>query len=162
MTVEDLAKKIDLSLLGPAATKKEIEVLAERAGIYPFATLCIPPSYVKYAQLLLKGRLKISTVIGFPLGYQTRKAKFFEAREAAKGGAAELDMVMNISAFKSGDFGLCEKEISEIVSKLPDTLIKVIIECAYLTDDEKIRAVDMTRRALCKDILARKGQRLRM
>ena len=83
MTPEELAGKIDLSLLGPAATKKEIETLVEKAIKYPFATLCISPYYVKLAKKLLKkSPIGVCAVIGFPLGYQIQKTKFFCRKEA--------------------------------------------------------------------------------
>lgn len=150
MTVQELSGKIDLTLLKPDALKKDFESLVkealelEKAYGAAFASICIPPSYVKFTGGLLNGNpLKVSTVIGFPLGYGTIAAKLFEARDAFNNGAAELDIVMNISAFKSGEIKVVEDEIASIVSTLPDAVIKVIIEAAYLKTDEKLLAVNM-------------------
>ncbi|MBI5599785.1 MAG: deoxyribose-phosphate aldolase [Deltaproteobacteria bacterium] len=139
-----LAGKIDLTLLKPDATRKDVEGFIRKALAYPFATVCVPPSYVFLASSLLKGsRLKVSTVVGFPLGYQTTKVKAFEAKEAVEHGGAEIDMVMNISAFKSGDFQAVEEEIAAIVAEAPLAAVKVIIEACCLTDEEKVKALDI-------------------
>jgi deoxyribose-phosphate aldolase len=101
---------------------------------------------VSLAAGLVKGSpIKVGTVVGFPLGYQTSSVKLFEAKEALEAGAGEIDMVMNISRFtvmdrKSGDINLVEDEISTITSSLPETVVKVIIETCYLTDEEKVSA----------------------
>ncbi|MBI5560358.1 MAG: deoxyribose-phosphate aldolase [Deltaproteobacteria bacterium] len=147
MTLEELANRIDCSLLRPDATKRDFEKLLERAIKFPFASLCVPPSYAGFISKLLKARLKVCAVVGFPLGYQTKGAKVFEAMEAVQNGAGEIDMVMNISAFKSGEFIAVEEEIRAIVSALPRTVVKVIIETCYLTDREKVLAVEAIVRA---------------
>lgn len=144
MTIDDLASLIDLTLLRPDATRQEIEKFIEQARRYPFATVCIPPSYSETAAKLLEGNaIKVGTVIGFPLGYQTSDAKLHEAKDAVLNGADEIDMVMNISAFKSGERGKVEDEISMIVSALHSTVTKVIIETCYLTKEEKVEACEI-------------------
>ncbi|MBI5748262.1 MAG: deoxyribose-phosphate aldolase [Nitrospinae bacterium] len=125
-------------------TAKDIEALVREAQKYPFASVCIPPCHVRKAAEILKGsHTKVGTVIGFPLGYQTTSVKLYEAREAVEAGAKEIDMVMNISAFKSGELAKVEDEISEIVSALPKIVVKVIIETCYLTDEEKVKACEL-------------------
>ena len=144
MTINELANYIDLTLLKPEVTQSTIEEFLKNAIKYPFASVCIPPCYVKLAASLLEGSgIKVGTVIGFPLGYQTTQAKKEEAKEAVNNGAQELDMVMNISAFKSGDFTIVEGEMSEIVSAVSGNVVKIIIETGYLTEGEKAVACNM-------------------
>ncbi len=148
MTPEDLAGLIDLSILRPDATKKDIEELLRKAMQFPFASVCVPPSYVEFAGMFLAGRkMNISTVVGFPMGYQTTHTKVTEAKEAVEKGAGEVDMVMNISAFKSGETAAVEEDIKAVVSAVPRTVVKVIIETCYLTYQEKVYAVDTVVRA---------------
>ncbi len=145
MTINELAGYIDLTLLKPQASAKDIEALIREAQKYPFASVCIPPCYVSLsAKMLKESSMKVGTVIGFPFGYQTTSVKVYEAREAVEAGAKEIDMVMNISAFKSGELSMVQDEISEVVSALPKIVVKVIIEDCYLTDEEKIKACEMT------------------
>src|SRR3972149_4746976 len=145
MTSEQLAGYIDLTLLKPQITAKDIEALVRDAQKYPFASVCIPPCHVSLSAKMLKDSpIKVGTVIGFPLGYQTTSVKLYEASEAVESSAKEIDMVMNISAFKSGEMTMVQDEISEVVSALPKIVVKVIIEACYLTDKEKIKACEMT------------------
>lgn len=144
ITADELAGYIDLTLLKPQATVKDVEALISEAQKYPFASVCIPPCHVERAVEMLKGSItKVGTVIGFPFGYQTTSVKVYEACEAVESGAKEIDMVMNISAFKSGEMAMVQNEISEIVSTLPKIVVKVIIETCYLTNEEKIKACEM-------------------
>jgi deoxyribose-phosphate aldolase len=139
MKADELARLIDLSLLRPEVTERDLEELIRRALLYPFASVCIPPSYVGLARKLLKGSpIKVGTVVGFPLGYQTPEVKLIEALEAVGAGAQEIDLVMNISRFKSGELKLVEEEIKKIATAFTDTVLKVIIETCYLTDQEKV------------------------
>ena len=141
MKADELAGLIDLSLLKPDLTVRDVEGLILRALRYPFASICIPPLYVGQASGLLKASpIKVGTVVGFPLGYQTPAVKLFEAREAVEAGAEEIDMVMNITRFKSGDVEEVTEEIKKISAALADTVVKVIIETSYLTDEEKALA----------------------
>ncbi|MBI3582319.1 MAG: deoxyribose-phosphate aldolase [Nitrospinae bacterium] len=143
-TADELAGYIDLTLLKPQATVKDIEALVSKAQKYPFASVCIPPCHVERAVEMLKGsHTKVGTVIGFPLGYQTTSVKLYEAREAVESGADEIDIVINISRFKSGELSMVQDEISEIVSALPKIVVKVIIETCYLTNEEKIKACEL-------------------
>jgi deoxyribose-phosphate aldolase len=141
MEAAELARLIDLTLLKPDGTEKDVESLIHKALGYPFASVCIPPCHVGLAAELLKGSpIKVGTVVGFPFGYQTSGVKLLEAQEAVEKGASEIDMVMNISQFKSGDMNMVEEEISTIVTAVEGTVVKVIIETGYLTDEEKVAA----------------------
>jgi len=144
MDAKELAGLIDSTLLGPASTVEEVEKLAEEAALRGFASVCVPPCHVELASSILKhSAVAISTVAGFPLGYQSRGIKLIESVKAFGEGATEIDLVMNISLFKSGLLEPVSEEITSIVETLPDALIKVIIEAALLTDEEKERACAM-------------------
>ena len=144
ITISKLAGYIDLTLLKPQATTKDIEALIRETQKYPFASVCIPPCYISLAAKILKGYpTKVGMVVGFPFGYQTTSVKLYEAREAVEAGAEEIDMVMNISAFKSGEIAKVQDEISKIVLSLSGIVVKVIIETCYLTDEEKVRACEL-------------------
>lgn len=139
----NLARYIDHTLLRPDADERMIIALCQEAEIYKFAAVCIPPCFVKTAVGILdQHQVKIATVVGFPLGYQTAEVKFFEAHKALTTGASEIDMVMNISAFKSGQFGAVENEIGELATlcHFREATLKVIIETAYLSEEEIITA----------------------
>ncbi len=139
----DLASSIDLTLLKPVVSYRDIENIIEDSLKYPFASLCIPPFYVPFASKKLKGKRRICTVIGFPLGYPAMGLKLYEALDAVKSGADELDVVINLSAFKSGQYDLVRNEIAGIVKANKDIIIKAIIETSYLTDEEKIKACEI-------------------
>lgn len=144
MTADELSGYIDLSLLRPDAGIRDMEGLIKDAQRYPFASVCIPPCHVRLAARLLKeSPVKIGTVVAFPLGYQPMYAKVHEAHYAVEGGADEIDMVMNVSMFKSGELAYVQDEISEIASSLPGIVVKVIIETCYLTDKEKVGACEL-------------------
>ena len=144
MTIDELSGYIDLSLLRPDATIREIEDLIRDAQRYPFAAVCIPPCHVRLAARMLgKSPVKVGTVVGFPFGYQSTDAKVREACNSVDAGAGEVDMVMNISMFKSGNIAFVQDEISSIVSTLSGITVKVIIETCYLTDKEKVTACEL-------------------
>jgi deoxyribose-phosphate aldolase len=146
----DLARYIDHTLLKPEATVGEITRLCQEAAKFRFASVCINPGYVALARGLLKGTpVKVCTVIGFPLGATSTASKTFEAEQAIREGAQEVDMVMNVGMLKSGEFEYAENDIFAVVStaKRYHALTKVIIEAALLTDDEKIQACVLARRA---------------
>lgn len=142
MTVEELAGYIDLTLLRPDVTRKDMERFLADARRFPFASVCIPPYYIDLACSLSKD-IRIGTVVGFPFGYQTKAVKLFEAAEAVRAGACEIDMVMNITAFRSGEWDQVRGEIVSIVAAIPGTTVKVIIEVSCLTDEEKARACEL-------------------
>jgi deoxyribose-phosphate aldolase len=146
----DVAKFIDHTLLKPEATIQQIEQLCKEAAQFGFASVCINPSFVALAARLLKGStVKVCTVAGFPLGTHVPEIKAMEARRAIREGAQEIDMVINIGALKSGDDDWVYRDIKAVTDACIDgrALCKVIIECALLTDEEKVRACQIARRA---------------
>ena len=148
MDARELAGFLDSTLLAPASTARDIELLASGAARWGFASACVPPCHVELASRLLKGSsVAVATVAGFPLGYQSKGVKLIEALKAFGEGASEIDIVMNISHFKSGLHQLVSDEIGSIVGALPDAVIKVIIEAALLTDIEKAQACAIVARS---------------
>ncbi|MDO4741487.1 MAG: deoxyribose-phosphate aldolase [Eubacteriales bacterium] len=140
----NLAKYIDNTLLKPAATAQQIRELCEESIEYGFASVCVNPAHVELAAGLLAGSgVKTCTVIGFPLGANTSAVKAFEAEKAVEDGADELDMVINIGALKAGDDELVREDIEAVVQAGQGKLVKVIIETALLTDEEKVRACEL-------------------
>ena len=146
----DLASLIDHTLLKPEATKQQIEELCAEAKKYRFASVCINPCYVSLCALLLKDTsVKVCTVIGFPLGAASTATKVFEAEQALREGAHELDMVINIGMLKSGEYEYVENDIFGVVTtaKRYGALSKVILETCLLTDEEKVRGCLLAKRA---------------
>ncbi|MBP5403485.1 MAG: deoxyribose-phosphate aldolase [Elusimicrobiaceae bacterium] len=143
-----LAKLIDHTLLKPTASQAQIERLCKEARTYGFASVCVNPVWVKLAKKLLKGSgVKVGTVIGFPLGATPSNVKAFEAQQAVKDGADELDMVLNIGALKSTDTAGVLKDIKAVRKACPGKVLKVIIETCELTDPEKIVACQLAAKA---------------
>ncbi len=143
-TITDLAKYIDHSLLKPTATYQDIERICNEAIEYGFYSVCINPFHVRRVREILKdSEVKICTVVGFPLGANTLKSKLIEATTAQMDGAHELDIVWNLGAFKSGDYVYVEEEIRTLVCYTESCIHKIIVETAYLTDEEKIKAVEI-------------------
>jgi deoxyribose-phosphate aldolase len=136
---------IDHSLLKPDATKEEIRNLCEEGEKYGFVSVCVNPVWVGFCSDLLKGsKVRICTVSGFPLGANKPETKAKEAETAIKEGALEIDMVANIGALKSGDFKLVEEDIKAVHSAIgKEKTLKVIIETAILTDEDKIKATQI-------------------
>ena len=146
----DVAGFIDHTLLKAEATPQQIELLCKEALEYGFASVCVNPSFVKLCADLVKGsRVMVCTVAGFPLGAHVPEIKAAEARRSIREGAREIDMVINIGALKGGDDDLVLNDIRAVVDACIDgrATCKVIIECALLTDDEKVRACQLARRA---------------
>ncbi len=139
MNASEILAHVDHTLLSPTATWSEIQELCEQAIVYKTASVCIPPSYISRVKETYGSTLTICAVIGFPLGYDTTAAKVFAAKDAVKNGADEIDMVINITAVKNGDYDYITREISEIKKAVKKKILKVIIETCYLEDDEKIR-----------------------
>ncbi|HEX7064847.1 MAG TPA: deoxyribose-phosphate aldolase [Bacillales bacterium] len=146
---EKLAAMIDHTALKPETTIEQIEKLCAEAKQYGFVSVCVNPVWVKYAAEQLDGsKVKVCTVIGFPLGATTTNTKVFETRNAIENGAGEVDMVINIGALKSGDDETVLHDISAVVQAAgEEALTKVIIETALLTDEEKIRACELAVKA---------------
>ncbi len=146
----DVAKYIDHTLLKPEATRQQIEQLCKEALDYGFASVCVNPSYVRLCAHRLKGSsVAVCTVAGFPLGAHVAEIKALEARRAIREGAREIDMVINIGALKSGDDDVVYHDVRSVVEACQDgrAICKVIIECALLTDEEKVRACRLAKRA---------------
>lgn len=136
----DIAQFIDHTLLKPDATESDITKLCEEAKKYHFASCCVNPYWVSLVSNLLSGSgIKTCSVVGFPLGASHTMVKYSEAERCVRDGTEEIDMVMNIGAFKSGNLSLVSNEIKEIVRRT-EVLVKVIIETCLLTTDEKIEA----------------------
>lgn len=145
MKREELAQRIDHTLLRPYSTPAEIDRLCNEALQYGFASVCILPFWVERAVQNLKGsQVAVGTVVGFPLGANMPSVKLYEAEQSLAEGATELDMVIALPALKSGDWRTVRHEIEQIASLCrsvsPQAILKVIIECCYLTMEEKIRA----------------------
>jgi deoxyribose-phosphate aldolase len=145
-----LARMIDHTMLKPEATPEEITTLCKEAAKYLFASVCINPSYVKHCADLLKGtKVKVCTVIGFPLGATTTKIKRAEAEEAIENGAQEIDMVINVGHLKSGDYDYVFNDVNQVVlaAKRKRVITKVILETALLDDKEKVAACMICKKA---------------
>ncbi|RKZ26609.1 deoxyribose-phosphate aldolase, partial [bacterium] len=137
----EIAKFIDHTLLKPEATEKDIRQLCKEADEYGFASVCVNPYWVPLcAELLKDSKVKVCTVIGFPLGANSTDTKVFEASKAKQEGAEEFDMVINIGALKSGDYKTVFDDIQKIVKVVAPDTVKVIIETALLTNEEKVEA----------------------
>ena len=133
-------KYIDHTILKPNAKKEDVQKICQEAIKYNFMSVCINPTHVAYAAELLKdAESKVCTVIGFPLGANTPIVKAFETNDAILNGADEIDMVVNIGAVKDGNWELIKEDISAVVEAANGTLVKVILETCYLTDNEKIK-----------------------
>lgn len=145
---QDLAKFIDHTLLKPEATPAEIEKLCQEARQYHFAAVCVNPPYVKLCAQILRGTdVAIAAVVGFPLGAHTTETKVFETKEAISDGAREIDMVINVGWLKAKQDSLVRDDIKAVVNAAhaAGAIVKVIIEAALLTDDEKVRACQLSK-----------------
>ena len=146
----ELAKLIDHTLLRPDATRSDVEKLCREAVQHHFFSVCVNPAHVPLAASLVRGTsVKVCAVVGFPLGAQTSEIKALEARRAIREGAREIDMVINIGALKGGDDELVLRDIRAVVEACKDgrALSKVILETVLLTDEEKVRACELSMRA---------------
>ena len=143
MTDEEILKHIDHTLLKPFATWEDIKKICEDAIKYKTASVCIPQAYIKRISDNYKG-LNICTVVGFPLGYNSTASKVQEIKDALKDGCNEIDMVVNISDVKNGDYDKVEEEIRTLKAACGNHILKVIIETCFLTEEEKI--------AMCKAV----------
>lgn len=143
-----LAKYIDHTLLKPTATLADIRQLCGEAAEWKFAAVCVPPYYVRDARAILEGtEVRIATVIGFPFGYSHYESKAAEARAAVAEGAQELDMVMNLAAFRSNDPAWLESEVAAVLKAAATggALVKVIIESGILSEEEIVRCCELYR-----------------
>ena len=139
MDIKEILSKCDHTLLGQAATWGEIKAICDDGIKFDTASVCIPASYVKQAKEYVGDKLAICTVIGFPNGYSTTAAKCFEAEDAVRNGAAEIDMVIHVGWVKEGCWDDILAEIRAVKAACHGRLLKVIIETCLLTEAEKIR-----------------------
>ena len=137
MDIKSILSKVDHTLLSQTATWEEIKQICDDGIKYGCASVCIPASYVKEAAEYVDGKIPVCTVIGFPNGYSTTAAKCFEAEDAVKNGAEEIDMVINIGALRDKKYDFTLNEINAVKTACRGKLLKVIIETCLLTDDEK-------------------------
>ncbi|HEM6059365.1 deoxyribose-phosphate aldolase [Streptococcus suis] len=143
-----LNKYIDHTILKPETTQEQVEKILAEAKEYDFASVCVNPTWVALAAESLKDSdVKVCTVIGFPLGANTPAVKAFETKDAISNGADEIDMVINIGALKIGNYDLVLEDIKAVVAASGDKLVKVIIEACLLTDDEKVKACQLSQEA---------------
>lgn len=145
MTDLEMLSYVDHTQLKAFAAWEDIETLCNEAVEYKTASVCIPPCYISRVHEKFP-TLNICTVVGFPLGYSTTEAKVLETRNAISDGASEVDMVINISDVKNGDYEKVEKEIKELKQAAGDKIVKVIVETCYLNQEEKI--------VMCKAVTA--------
>jgi deoxyribose-phosphate aldolase len=144
----ELAALIDHTLLKPEATEAEVRKLCQEARDYHFCSVCVNTSWVSRCRDLLRGSgVKVCCVVGFPLGAMESRSKAYETREAIANGADEIDMVVNIGALKSRDLVLVEKDIRAVVQAARNKVTKVILETGLLTDDEKVIACQIAKKA---------------
>lgn len=134
----NLEKYIDHTLLKPTATFNEIEKLCQEAIDYQFFSVCVNSGYVPFAKQILKNTdIKVCSVVGFPLGAMSPLAKIYETSQALKDGADEIDMVMNVGYFKTGQIAKVLDEITQIKRETDKKILKVILETCFLSDEQK-------------------------
>ncbi|MBE5876362.1 MAG: deoxyribose-phosphate aldolase [Lachnospiraceae bacterium] len=138
MTNQEILGHIDHTQLKPFATWKDIVKLCDEAVEYQTASVCIPPAYIKRVHEKYGSQINICTVVGFPLGYSVTSAKVAEVEQALLDGCNEIDMVVNISDVKNGDYTKVEEEIKTLKKACGSHVLKVIIETCFLTEEEKI------------------------
>jgi deoxyribose-phosphate aldolase len=142
------AKYIDHTLLKSAAAQADLEKLCQEAKKYDFCSVCVNPYWVSFAHNALKGTdVKVCTVIGFPLGASTTAVKTFETKDAVQNGADEIDMVINIGALKDKKDDIVLADIRAVREACAGHTLKVIIETSQLTDEEKVRACELSAQA---------------
>ena len=140
-----LNKYIDHTILKATTSSSDVQKLCEEAIEHEFYSVCVNGCYVADAKQLLQGTdVKVAAVVGFPLGAMTTAAKVFEAKEAIENGASEIDMVINVAKLKDGEFEYVENEIRQIKEAIGENVLKVIIETCYLTDEEKVKACELS------------------
>ena len=143
MDRKEILSRVDHTLLAQDATWEQVKVICDQGLACQTASVCIPPRYVKRAADYVGNRLKICTVIGFPNGYDTTAAKCFMAADAVDNGAAEVDMVINLGWVKDQKWDAVLSEIRAVKEACKGRLLKVIIECCYLTDAEKVKMCEI-------------------
>ena len=147
MDFSQLLSHVDHTLLRQDATWPEVQALCDEALTYHTASVCVPPSYVAQCAAYLAGRIPVCTVIGFPNGYSTTAVKAFEAADAVKNGADEIDMVINLGWVKDGRWSDVLEEIQQVKQSCQGKILKVIIETCLLTEAEKVRMCQIVTQA---------------
>lgn len=149
MLPSEVAQYIDHTLLKPEAEEEQFDKLCDEAKEYKFASVCVNSSWVSYCAKQMQGtEVKVCAVVGFPLGAMAGRAKNFETRHAIEDGAREIDMVINVGALKSGKLDVVEEDIRWVKRACTrNVILKVIIEAALLTDEEKVIACRIAKRA---------------
>ncbi|UXR69486.1 deoxyribose-phosphate aldolase [Staphylococcus sp. IVB6246] len=141
-------KYIDHTLLKPESTRQQIDKIIEEAKEYNFKSVCVNPTHVTYsAEKLADSDVLVCTVIGFPLGASTSEVKACETKDAISKGADEIDMVINIGALKDGRYDDVQADIAAVMEASGDKTVKVIIETVLLTDEEKVKACELSKAA---------------
>ena len=143
MDIKNMLSIVDHTLLKPETTWAQIQEICDDGMHYGAYSVCIPPSFVKRAKAYVGDRIRICTVIGFPNGYNTSEVKIFEAQNAIENGAAEIDMVINIGDLKDKNYDAILAEIRALKRVCGDKVLKVIIETALLTQEEKIKMAEI-------------------
>ena len=143
MDIKDILKTCDHTLLRVDCTSSEIRALCDQAIKYNCASVCIPPCHVAGTKRYVGDKLAICTVIGFPNGYMTSAAKAYEAEDAVNNGADEIDMVINLSMVKDGCWDAVKKDIAAVREATRGHILKVIIECCLLTEEEKVKMCEI-------------------
>ena len=141
-------KLFDHTILKADATRKDVKRVCDEAMAYSFCSVCVNSYYVPYVANLLHGRdVKICSVVGFPLGAMSTRAKALEAKIAVMDGADEIDMVINVGALKDRDYSVVLEDIKAVKEACGEHILKVIIETCLLTDDEKVKACELAKEA---------------
>lgn len=143
MEIKEILKKVDHTLLKQDATWEQIKQICDEGIEYSTASVCIPPSFVKKAAEYVEGKIPVCTVIGFPNGYNTTDIKCAEAMDAVKNGASEIDMVINLGWVKEKNYDAIFSEINKVKDACDGRLLKVIVETALLTDEEKVKMTEV-------------------
>lgn len=143
--MKSISSMIDHTVLKPEATREMVKILCEEAMEHEFAAVCVNPYHVAFCKELLKNsHVKVATVIGFPLGANTKETKAFETKDSIKNGADEVDMVINIGALKDKNYDHVKQDIEAVVKAANgQAIVKVIIETSLLNEEEKIKACEL-------------------
>ena len=147
MDMQDILSRVDHTLLATTATWEQVKAICDDGMEFGTASVCIPPSFVRKAAEYVGNDLKICTVIGFPNGYNTTESKVFETEDAVRGGADEIDMVINLGMAKADDWDGVLREIKAVKEACNGRILKVIVEACQLTQEEKIAACQAVTRA---------------
>lgn len=157
MELKNILELCDHTILRVDCTAEEIRKLCDQAIKYNCASVCIPPAHVAGAKRYVGDKLTLCTVIGFPNGYNTSAVKAFEAQDAIKNGAEEIDMVINLGMVKDKDWAAVQADIQAVRDATKGYILKVIIECCLLTDEEKVKLCEIVTACGCDFIKTSTG-----